>query len=252
MHSSRLSKILIVSTNDKIRDSLSSILRAPHCEVSICDSVRSAFFTILSQPVDVVIAEDTLKDDETLDFISRLRLGGNKVPFIILSAGDRDYRVEEMQRQQVEVRNLNALSHPEELIELTKRLINESPKVSQQRKFPRHTCNLDVFYETVRSGEVSLSKGVSLGQGGMFLATSFSLPHIGDFVSFRIAPSGVSPVEVEGIGVVRWVRQRATPQDPSGFAIEFIGLTADTKERVENMISQLTDGLERSLNTAPQ
>lgn len=244
MRESRPAKVLIVSGNPNIREALTKTLTDPDLEISSCDSVRSAFFTIIGQPVDLVFADDVLNDGEILDLISRIRLGGNKVPFVILASGDRVYQIEEMRRQQVEVLEFNTLTQSEQIKKLVMRLVSEAPQVSKKRRSPRHACNLDVFFETVRSGEISLSKGVSLSQGGMFLATSFSLPHIGDFVSFRVAASNVSPVEIEGIGVVRWIRQRATMTDPSGFAIEFIGLTADTKDRVTTMVTMLSGGSE--------
>ncbi|OQW49071.1 MAG: hypothetical protein A4S09_12660 [Proteobacteria bacterium SG_bin7] len=240
MEPSAAAKILVISSNQSLRQSLTSLLRDPIFEVTDCDSLRSAFFAIVSQPIDLVLADDVLLDGEILDFISRLRLGGNKIPFIILTQADREYQVEEMRRQQVEVIELSSLRDSSYIVNVVKHLLIESPKSSIKRRFQRRTCNLDVFFETVRGGEVSLSKGMSLGLGGMFLATSYALPRIGDFVSFRIAPSHVSPVEVEGVGVVRWVRERSVNGDPSGFAIEFIGLTADTRERVSTMISYLT------------
>lgn len=235
-----MAKILVISSTQSLRQKITALLRDPILEVSTCDSLRSAFFTLISQPVDLVFTDDILLDGEILDFISRLRLNSNKIPFVILTQGDRDYHIEEMRRQHVEVINFASLSDAEKVRSVVKKLVMESPKSSLQRRFPRHTCNLDVFYETVRSGEISLSKGLSLGVGGMFLATSFALPNIGDFVSFRIAPSDISPIEVEGIGVVRWVRERSVNDNPSGFAIEFIGLTADTRDRVVSMVSSLT------------
>lgn len=244
MGSARLAKVLIISENPNIREVLISTLKDSDLEISTCTSIRSAFYTVVSHPVDLVFADDVLTDGEIVDFISRLRLGGNKVPFIILSGGDREYHVEDMRRQNVEVLQLDKIKDSHQIKDLVSRMVVEAPQVAKKRRCPRHPCNLDVFFESVRSGEVSLSKGVCMGQGGMFLATSFALPHIGDFVSFRIASGDILPEEVEGIGVVRWIRERATQKDPSGFAIEFIGLTADTKDRVNSIISHLTSGAE--------
>lgn len=240
MDGSGIAKILVISSTQSLRQAIKGFLRDPLLEVSSCDSLRAAFFAIISQPIDMVLADDVLLDGEILDFISRLRLGGNKIPFIILTQSDREYQVEDMRRQQVEVIDFSSLRDPAHIKNVVKHLVAESPKTSIQRRFQRRTCNLDVFFETVRGGDACLSKGMTLGLGGMFLATSVSLPRIGDFVSFRIAPSAISPAEVEGIGVVRWVRERSENGEPSGFAIEFIGLTADTRERVSSIISNLS------------
>lgn len=233
--------VLILVPNTQRRLSVLNCLSGGSYKMISVDTMRAAFLEGLNQEISLVISSDHLPDGSATELVHKLRVNGRKIPFIIL-AEEKTVASLDSFSSAVAVESVD-ITDPDVLAGLAnrvERLISEMPQISIQRHFPRYYCNFDVYFETSRGGITSMSKGISLSGGGMFLATSVNLPAIGEFVAFKIPAQLNFNEEIEGIGIVRWKRERSNAQYPGGFAIEFVSMSLDTQRQVSELISRVS------------
>jgi len=73
---------------------------------------------------------------------------------------------------------------------------------------------------------------IALGRGGLFLQVREDLPSQGSMVHFRINLNADESELLDGIGIAKWVRTSDHMQGPRGVGIEFLFLTAASRENV--------------------
>jgi type IV pilus assembly protein PilZ len=113
----------------------------------------------------------------------------------------------------------------------------EAHRTLERRKSPRADVLVRVDYQTV--DELFSDFASNINEGGLFVETD-KPPAVGTEVSlqFRI-PGSDQPVISSG-RVVRTAR--AGGGEPSGMGIEFDGLDADSRRRINDLVRQLRSG----------
>jgi len=89
------------------------------------------------------------------------------------------------------------------------------------------------------------TKIFNFGKGGFFaLLPADRLPSVGISVSFAIkVASAKESLNIEGTGIVRWVRSNNESGRPSGCGIEFMELPADSRAHVIGLSWRVINGL---------
>lgn len=113
----------------------------------------------------------------------------------------------------------------------------ESSEVLERRKSPRADVLVRVDYQTV--DELLSDFASNINEGGLFVETE-KPPAVGTEVSlqFRI-PGSEEPVVSSG-RVVRTAR--GGRGEPAGMGIEFDGLDAESRSRINELVRQLRSG----------
>ncbi len=117
----------------------------------------------------------------------------------------------------------------------------EQAPARERRKSPRADVLVRVDYQTV--DELFSDFASNINEGGLFVETD-KPPAVGTEVSlqFRI-PGSDEPVVSSG-RVVRTAK--GGPGEPSGMGIEFDGLDADARRRINALVRQLRSGPRKS------
>ncbi len=128
-------RVLIVDDEENISFLLSAAWRGMGYEVDVAGSGHEALSLAASRPPDIVVLDVSLPDFDGFEVLRRLRLAGNKVPVIFLTArGDTDDRV----RGLIEGAD-DYLAKPFSLEELSARVVACLRRVGHLTVDSRHT-----------------------------------------------------------------------------------------------------------------
>jgi uncharacterized protein (TIGR02266 family) len=98
----------------------------------------------------------------------------------------------------------------------------------ERRAMPRHEVTVDVTFESEHNFYRGLTQ--DLGAGGLFVATDALRP-IGECIRVRFTLPG-SPEVLDAITEVRWVRAKDTVEGDAGMGLQFLQMSAKTKQAV--------------------
>lgn len=106
----------------------------------------------------------------------------------------------------------------------------------ERRISPRYELTVAVTFES----QHNFYKGVSrdLGSGGLFVATDMLRP-VGEFVRVRFTLP-TSPQVMDAIAEVRWLRSTDTTGSEAGMGLQFLQMSAETKQAVRAFMAQRT------------
>jgi len=108
-------------------------------------------------------------------------------------------------------------------------------KPKERRQHPRIPLIMQVSFTA--NGEVNRNYTMNLSKNGMFLATD-DPPGIGErlHLAFNV-PGLVHPLRL--MGEVRWSRDEAGDDAPSGVGVEFVEVTETCKQLVAEFVDRL-------------
>jgi uncharacterized protein (TIGR02266 family) len=99
----------------------------------------------------------------------------------------------------------------------------------ERRAMPRHEVTVEVTFESEHNFYTGITQ--DLGSGGLFVATNI-LRSIGECVRVRFTLPG-NPELLDAITEVRWVRDRDTAAGEAGMGLQFLQMSAKTKQAVK-------------------
>lgn len=104
----------------------------------------------------------------------------------------------------------------------------------EKRATPRHELTADVTFESQHNFYTGVSR--DLGGGGLFVATDVLRP-TGECVRVRFTLPGSAEI-LDAIAEVRWVRSTDTTGSESGMGLQFLQMSAKTREAVAAFMRQ--------------
>jgi len=104
----------------------------------------------------------------------------------------------------------------------------------ERRTAPRHEVAVDVTFESEHNFYTGLTQ--DLGGGGLFVATRALRP-VGECVRVRLTLPGSTEV-LDAIAEVRWVRSAETAEGAPGIGLQFLQMSANTKQAVKAFIQK--------------
>ena len=241
--SARLSQtkgtILLVTGHLVTAKEIESNLKSIGFTVHSVANIQEAFIALISVAATVVISDFILPDGDVSQLINRVRMRGLKLPFIVASSQPVRSLYLDESLNEVEAFYQSPIADWPGFLHCVNTVVDNAAAKAARRKFHRLYCNLDVDFESSQGGAIQTCKGINLAKGGMFFSVSHGIPRVGDFVAFRIMPTTYFPMEVEGVGIVRWIRRDTSTSQPCGFGIEFFSMTDEGKHQIEELLGQI-------------
>lgn len=108
-----------------------------------------------------------------------------------------------------------------------------TPK-NEQRATPRFEYKVEVTFESDHNFYTGLTNDV--GGGGLFVATQVLRP-IGECIRVRFTLPGSSVLQ-DAITEVRWVRGPGSGAGEPGMGLQFVQLSAKTKQAIKEFLKQ--------------
>lgn len=222
--------ILFVDDEADFRNILAFSFGRKGYKTLTASSGKEAFEIIKSQQVNVVVSDIRMPQGGGIELLDQTKEYHPETPIILLVTGFADITTEEAHHKGAEALFSKPfdISTLEETIE--RLLIPSEKRWSVPPESIDSEIQVELHFQCLNTAIES--KSVSLGRGGMFVATPEEpFPNINDEVSFKIifSKSGKS---LNGNGIVRWARTQDIANLPAGFGVEFTYLEESDRNQI--------------------
>jgi CheY-like chemotaxis protein len=229
--------ILIVDDEPDLREAIAFDFRRKGFRVLLAGSGNEAIRKLEAEPVDVVLSDVRMPDGDGMHLLDWIKNRNEASPAVMLITGFADISVEEAYDRGADA----IFAKPFErkaLMDAVQRAIQPSAE-RLLRRSPRVETDMPVGLKFLRSGFEAQTHVSNLGRGGFFVLLEKAFPETGETVEFRLESSHLPKVEIDGAGIVRWVRKTSDGSQPPGCGIEFTGLEKNCVRQVTELVNFL-------------
>ena len=228
------SKILIVDDEPELREILVFDFENLGYEVREAENAGTALAQLDRNPdIKVVVSDIRMPDGDGVTLLKAIQERKTKEHVsLIFVTGFSDLKKEDAfdlgaggyMTKPFDRRALSAL--------VERLMTSERERWSKSAVSNGEKAKLDLSLKSYDSA--ILNHELSLGRGGMFVATDKSALIEGSVVNFEIKFNEGKPENIQGTGVVRWVRQVGSGSAQPGLGLEFLFLEDKSKNFVLN------------------
>lgn len=225
-------QILIVDDESDIRDVLRDEFEMLGATVHEADGGRPALEFLQKQSVDLVISDIRMPKGNGTELLDALRKRSTDAPPILLITGFADLTAEDafdrgadgffLKPFNIGILRVQAdaiLDPPQKRFSHSKMLGDETPKIHR---------SWDSLAQAREHG------ALSFGRHGFFLRMAESdLANLNRDAALRFELQLGADGKFEGDGIIRWVRKKELPNQPSGVGVELIRLSASSLSILE-------------------
>jgi CheY-like chemotaxis protein len=226
-------RVLLVDDERDFREAMAFYFQRLGCQVFMAANGKEAFELVQNQPVDVVISDIRMPGGDGVEFLDRVKALCPGTPIILLVTGFADVSTEEILNKGAEA----LLSKPFDQKALQETVIRLLTPMEERwaRTSERVDVELKISVQFANLTQSIDAKVINVGRGGLFMAFDSHFPNINDAAAFKIQFDGGG--QIEGNGLVRWVRTKNTDQFPSGCGIEFTYLGESERKAIIDYIT---------------
>ncbi|MGZ3651045.1 MAG: response regulator [Bdellovibrionota bacterium] len=229
--------ILIVDDEEDLREAIAFDFRRKKYQVLLAASGNEAFKLIEKTQVDVVISDVRMPDGDGISLLERIKTRDPWIPVVMLITGFADISLEEAYDKGADV----VFSKPFERNALfgavSRALFSFDEK--HGRAEGRVEAEISIGLKFLKSGHQLQTKTFNIGRGGIFVVLPEGImPEVGEQAQFLLE-YGLHPFDVEGRGLVRWVRRAGQSGLPGGCGMEFEWLTPNSIRHVVELINEV-------------
>lgn len=225
--------ILAVDDNVELLSLICEELEDEGYQVLRATCGNEAFEIVQKNHVDLILSDVRMPNGDGVHLIQQVKTLENKNPVVIFLTAFANITFEELYNQGAEA----VFSKPPEINKLLD-CIEEAliPKeIRWRRQFSRAKCN----YKMILTSKEEQVDVIDIGRGGFFAKMATNFPGVGDIIDFKIEVNHQEVDQLEGSGIVRWVRPRATGEFPAGVGVEFMSLDEKTCGKVLTLFNIL-------------
>lgn len=218
--------VLIVDDEDSLRESIAFDFRRKKFNVETAVCGQDALKIVESRKVHVVLSDVRMPNGNGLELLDWIKERDIYLPVVMFITAYADISIAEAYDRGADA----VFAKPFDRAALYDAVVRAISSLTQplRRGGTRVEANAAVKMQFKASG-ISLNvNGLNMGRGGFFLACEAPFPNVAEAAEFRLTHEG-SIVPIVGKGVVRWVRQNANAEGPSGCGIEILDLDDQTR-----------------------
>ena len=211
--------ILVVDDNADLRDIIASDFQKHGYRVQVASGGHEALEQVRRSEIDLVLTDTHMPEGDGIWLLDQVKELRPETKVAIFITGFEGFSAEDAYALGADV-VLSKPFHRKELFSVVDRaLLSLEQRWSlRPERFENH-LEIDLDLECgVFSAEGRL---VNIGNGGMFVAMDSLLPLLGTQLKFKFHVKGNPELEMEGLGVIRWIRQFAEQGKPAGCGVEF-------------------------------
>ncbi len=231
-------RLLIVDDEVDLRDALAFDFKRKGYQVLTASNGVEAFSVVKQQSIDVVISDIRMPGGDGIELLSKIKDHNLNLPVVIFMTAYSDIGIEEAYDRGAEF----IFSKPFDRKALHQ-AVEKAVQPREERWMP-DVKNVPIVF----SIELNFSRldtaikahGVSIGRGGLFVALDKNFPTVTETVRFKIQLSQDPNLrDINGSGIIRWVRKESIGPLPAGCGIEITFLEDSSREPFLHLIDQL-------------
>lgn len=227
--------ILIADADQDSREAISAEFRRAGCEVFVCSGGIEAYEMARDKTVHALIASDHLSSGDPEQLLNDVRRLHRDIPLILFGTSKQTI-------SQTQAINLGCAAYFRQaepvsaLVCAADRCLSFVKERHQNRTERVGVAGYARF--TYGQPQIAMSAPIlNLSKGGMFLQVEKDFPPQGAMVVFQIsfANEGFEPA-IEGVAVIRWVRESARAGMLAGVGLEFSVLSPEAQAALKGYL----------------
>lgn len=191
---------------------------------------EAAFSLVREAQIDVVVSDIRMPGGDGISLLENLRGVDPLHPPLLFMTGFSDITIEDAYEKGA-VAMFGKPFDRNDLIEAVARSVMScEEKWGSDQKGHEGTALWTLQGDSL---EVLTGQGkLRVGRGGFFLPFTEGHPGVSERLRFQIDLSGAEPGQIEGEGVVRWVRRSPDEGLPAGLGLEILSIRGQDRDRV--------------------
>jgi CheY-like chemotaxis protein/Tfp pilus assembly protein PilZ len=231
-------KILIVDDDATLREALVFDFRRKAYDVFEADNGRTAYDMVMNQRIDLILSDVQMPLGNGIELLDRIKRFDPDIPVLMFISGDSDLKLEEAYQKGADAVFSKPFDRRALQEAVTKALLKKDERWSLM-VYERIETNIKIDLRLETTDRTISVRMVNIARGGMFVALEPPLPTIGKMVGFEIHLNDAKASRIEGEGIVRWMRQTASENQPIGCGIEFSSLIEESRSTVIRLLNSI-------------
>lgn len=231
--------VLIVDDEDEIRAIVGYDIRKRGYRCLFAINGADAYDIVLKENPLIVVSDIRMPGGGGIDLLAKLRKRDSRLPYVILSTGYADITIEDAIDAGAEALFVKPFDR-KRLMECVDELSRPLEERWAQRRLGGSRKDTQIRVNVSIGGltDTQSSQILNMGLGGFFLAKDKDFPRCGEIIEFRIEiPEIQAPIE--GLGIVRWVRETAESGLRTGCGVQFVELSNSTRSNLIELLNAL-------------
>ncbi len=222
--------ILVVEDEEDLREPIAMELESHGCRVLQAPNGKAGFELAMSEKVDALISDIRMPGGDGIELLRKIRETNFADPAIFLITGQSDLSAADAYSLGAEY----ILAKPFNLDELTATLERILTTREERWKISAaHTGPLKAIEQEFSTLAVDIGTGnVTLGRFGIFLPATVKSPPLGSHVIFDLKFATGAISQLQGRGIVRWVRTSQSDDLAPGCGISFEYVSPAARARI--------------------
>lgn len=227
--------LLVVDDDDILRDAIAFDFKRRGYHVLCAENGNIALDIVRSKQVDVVITDVRMPHCSGVELLDKIKELNCHIPVVIFVTGFADLTLEEAYAKGACAVMSKPFDRKALLETVQKSLQSDSEKYLPSSPPPEHS----ILIEIPSASEGTQTNSVCIGQGGVFLKLDHPVAQIGQIVQLKIKALNPAIPNLEGYGVVRWVRDSVAPGLPPGIGVEFAHFDESCRASIVHFLKNL-------------
>jgi len=222
-------KILIVDDEELLREVLVEVFSSMGHQTFEAASGPEAFSFLQKESVDLVLSDVRMPQGNGIELFEKLRAVKYPGRFVLMS-GYSDLALEDAYSMGIDAYFFKPFNLTD--IRNMAKILFSPLRERFQRKEERFRCD-EKIQISVKDFKAGVSARVlNVGRGGLFLCQKGDLPALHTKLHFEFTLS-TSSKPIEGVGIVRWVREDEDQGQPRGYGISFEELSDEAQTQLD-------------------
>lgn len=231
-------KVLIVDDEADLRKAIAFDFKRKGFNVFEAENGTQAFQIVCSDQIDIVLTDVRMPNGDGLELLDNIKARDPHLPVVMFITGFADITLDEAYDRGVDAVFAKPFDR-KMLLDSVLRALEPIQERWGSRTSERIETNFSITLKFADFENAVGGKVLNIGRGGMFVGLSDNFPAVGSAVTFELHFAQGELRNLNGEGVVRWVRMQQNENRPTGCGVEFQFVDSGSRETLIEIVSKI-------------
>ena len=227
--------ILVVDDEPDLGELVSFEFELVGAKVLSASNGREAFEAVKNNHVDVVVSDIRMPGGDGVELLENIRKADPAAPALVFMTGFADITLEDAYDKGATAMFGKPFNRNELISTVGRSVLPYKERWSEVISERSRNFTIEKKFKNLK--EAQDNKELNLGRGGIFIAADKVIPEISELVHFKIEFEEEFK-NLEGEGIVRWVRRRNEKDVPKGIGLEIKSIVGDERDKIFSFLEK--------------
>jgi CheY-like chemotaxis protein len=223
--------LLIVDDEDDMRETMCLDFQRQGFNILEAKNGLDAFELFLTKKIDLIITDQKMPDGDGILLLERIKDVSPMLPVVMFSGSELPVDHDEAYDKGADAIFPKPFDR-KALLAKVKQAISNRDDNWRVRDTGRVEAKFDLKMVFPELQSAVTGQVLNIGRGGVFVRMEGPFPNVGSTASFSIKFDRGDVHELQGSGIVRWVRTESADDMPAGCGIEFTSLSDSSRQEI--------------------